>query len=344
MASSDDDTLPTPVEDKHLPHDYDALTPDTVLDAVESVGLVVDARILALNSYENRVYQVGIDEQEPVIVKFYRPNRWTDEAILEEHSYSDMLAEHEIPVIAPSKNEEGKSLHTYNGYRFALFPRKGGYAPEVGDLDQLSWLGRLMGRIHAVGSTAPFTARPTLDVNTYCREPSKYLLEHDFIPGNYVDEYRAITTDIADTAVEIINSVNNLKWIRCHGDCHVGNILWQRDHGPHFVDFDDCQTAPAIQDLWMLLAGDRQEKTIQLSEILDQYTEYFEFNAAEIKLIEPLRALRMVHYAGWLARRWTDPAFPMYFTWFNTSQYWMQHLGEIREQLVQMTKEPLRWF
>ncbi len=322
---------------------YDELTPDTVIDAVESVGFLSDARIIELNSYENRVYQVGIDEQTPVIAKFYRPHRWSDEAIREEHQFSLELMAAEIPVVAPLVIK-GETLFEFNGYRFALFPRQGGYAPEVGDLDQLNSIGRLMGRIHRVAQSGSFSHRRELSLEGFCTEPSAFLLEHDFIPSHQAAEYEQLITSLYDSMKATFAGQQGIKLIRCHGDCHVGNILWLPDKGPHFVDLDDCMTAPAIQDLWMLIAGTREEKQIQFSEILDGYQEFSDFNPRELHFIESLRTLRMIHYAGWLARRWDDPAFPMHFPWFNTELYWQQHIADLKDQRLLLDQPPLQLF
>ena len=334
-----------PNADTPLQDNYDALSPDLVIQAIESLGYLSDARILALNSYENRVYQVGIDEQVPVIAKFYRPNRWSDEQILEEHRFARTLEALDLPVIPPIVSpHDQQTLHRFGGYRFAIYPRVGGQAPEPGDFDQLFRLGRLIGRIHAVGREKPFSHRPTLSVETYCEQPARFLLEKDFIPPHLINRFESIIEAISQKVRQLYDGVNQLGLIRTHGDCHVGNILWNRDTGPWFVDFDDCLMAPAIQDLWMLLAGDRPSQTGQMSEILEGYEEFCPFNRAEIPLIEGLRSLRMVHYAGWLAKRWDDPAFPMNFPWFNTSGYWDNWLGEMEEQRLIMEEPPITLF
>jgi len=333
-----------PNSDSNEKEDYYALTPDTVLNALGAYGYDTDARNITLNSYENRVYQIGLNDANPVIAKFYRPGRWTNECILEEHEFTQELSDHEIPVVAPIQHEGGETLLNYQGYRFAVYPRRGGHAPEPGDLDQLAWLGRLIGRIHAVGAVKKFEHRPTLDVQSYAVEPVQLLIEKDFIPADLLPTFEAITSDLIKELNSIFENHKSIANIRCHSDCHVGNILWVRDHGPHFVDFDDCRTGPAIQDLWMLLAGSRQEQNLQISEVLDGYTQFFEFNALELRLIEPLRTLRMIHYAGWLAKRWTDPAFPTSFPWFNTYGYWTQFINELKEQMELINSEPLKWF
>ncbi len=311
---------------------YDNLTPDIVIQAIESLGFISDARVFALNSYENRVYQVGIDEQTPIIAKFYRPLRWTDEQIIEEHQFAQLLADTDLPVIPPTKDDNGNTLHLFAGYRFSIFPRQGGQAPEPDDFDQIYRLGRLIGRIHKVGSAEPFQHRPSISVESYGIEPATLLLEQGFIPSHQAKEFERIIEQLCAKCTTAFAQTDSLKWIRSHGDCHVGNILWNRDTGPWFVDFDDCRTAPAVQDLWMLLSGDRQNQSQQISEIIEGYREFHDFKVSELQLIEPLRTLRIIHYAGWLAKRWSDPAFPLCFPWFNTESYWQQFLAELHDQ------------
>ena len=325
-----------------LQHPYDRLTPDRVLDAVESRGYLSDARILALNSYENRVYQVGIEDADPVIVKFYRPERWSTEQILEEHQFSIDLKEMELPIVAPLANTEGHTLHEFEGFQFAIFPRQGGYAPELDNLDNLLILGRTLGRMHKLGSAKDFSHRPEISLQRFGTENVEYLLENDFIPNSLQDAYRTLTRDILHR-LETIKSQNQFDCIRVHGDCHNGNILW-RNNAPHFVDFDDTAMAPAIQDLWMLLSGDRHNQTLQMAEILEGYTEFMDFHPAELNLVEYFRTLRLLNYSGWLAKRWSDPAFPMAFTWFNTERYWAEHILELREQLAALDEPPLAVF
>lgn len=323
----------------NIPHPYDRLTPDRVLDAVESRGYLSDARILALNSYENRVYQVGIEESHPVIAKFYRPNRWSREQILEEHQFSIELQKMELPVVAPLADPDGNTLHEFEGFLFAIFPRQGGHAPELDNLDNLLTLGRTLGRMHKLGSSSDFIHRPEISLKTFGQNNVEYLLENRFIPEALLEAYQTLTRDLLQR-LETIKGWNEFKGIRVHGDCHSGNILW-RDNAPHFVDFDDTAMAPAIQDLWMLLSGDRHNQTLQMSEILEGYSEFMDFNTAELNLVEYYRTLRILNYSGWLAKRWDDPAFPMAFTWFNTERYWAEHILELREQLAALDETPL---
>ncbi len=324
------------------PHPYETLIPDTVIDAVESLGNLSDARILALNSYENRVYQVGIEEGVPVIVKFYRPDRWSREQILEEHAFAQELADLEISVIPPTMDANGTTLHEFKGFMFSLYERKGGHAPELDNMDHLFSLGQLMGRIHNAGSTRPFNHRTEISLQRYAKDSAAFILDNDIIPQSLRPAYETLARDLIDR-LEVIDQANNPKKIRLHGDCHVGNILW-RDDSFHFVDFDDCINGPAIQDLWMFLNGDRQSRMAQLSELIDGYNEFHEFNPAELNLVEYLRTLRLMHYSAWLARRWGDPAFPIAFPWFSSERYWADHILELREQMSALEEEPLKLF
>lgn len=307
---------------------YNNLTPDLILDAMESIGLEVTGSLFALNSYENRVYQVGLDDGFDIISKFYRPGRWTDEAILEEHLFSQELVENEIPVIAPIQIE-GKSLFVYKTYRFAIFEKRGGRSPELDNPEHLRWLGRFLGRIHAVGRSQIFQHRPRLTPQRLGNESVSFLLNSDFIPDYLQHNYQVA----AESILEVVSNQFEACLphnIRIHGDCHPGNILWT-DEGPHFVDLDDTCMGPAIQDLWMLLSGDQQQMEKQFLTILEGYTTFSEFDASELNLIEPLRALRQLHYSAWLARRWNDPAFPLHFPWFNSARYWEEHVNDLRE-------------
>ena len=324
-----------------IQHPYDRLTPDRVLDAVESRGYVSDARIFALNSYENRVYQVGIEESDPVIVKFYRPERWSREQILEEHRFSIELQQMELPIVAPLVSD-GESLHEFEGFLFAIFPRQGGHAPELDNLDNLLILGRTLGRMHKLGAAKAFEYRPEISLQRFGIDNINYLLGNDFIPESLKEAYKTLTQDLLHR-LETIRANNRFNCIRVHGDCHSGNILWRND-APHFVDFDDTVMAPAIQDLWMLLSGDRQSQTLQMAEVLEGYTEFMDFHPAELNLVEYYRTLRLINYSGWLAKRWDDPAFPMAFTWFNTERYWAEHILELREQLAMLDEPPLAVF
>ncbi|MBV1916215.1 MAG: serine/threonine protein kinase [Pseudomonadales bacterium] len=323
-------------------HPFERLTPEFLLDAVESLGYLCDGRLFPLNSYENRVYQVGIEEAEPLICKFYRPDRWTKEQIFEEHRFCYELVEQEIPVVAPMKNDNGESLFEYDGFQFALFVRRGGHAPELDNLDHLLILGRLMGRIHLVGAVQPFEHRPTIDSQSYGHKSAELVGQHH-IPDSLKESYVSLTRDLLQLVDEKIAAVGEVPLIRCHGDCHVGNILW-RDDTPHFVDFDDARMAPAIQDLWMFLSGDRSQQIGQLSELIEGYNEFGDFQPRQLGLIEPLRTLRILHHTAWLAQRWDDPAFPKAFPWFNTERYWGEHILELREQMFALDQPNLKLF
>lgn len=329
------DILKLSIKDSPLNHEtqtpFTGLDPDVILDAIESLGFLCTGHLLALNSYENRVYQIGIENKEPLIVKFYRPHRWSSEAIMEEHQFALELAQHEIPVIAPLIIND-QTLHYHDGYRFALFPRKGGHALELDNNDQLKWMGRFLGRLHRVSASKSFQNRIDLNALSYGQDPYHYLVEHHFIP----DYLKPNFCKIAETALEkikyLLDNIGPIDQIRLHGDCHPGNILWNPT-GPHIVDLDDCLTGPAMQDIWMLLSGEPKHMDTQLEQILDGYYEFHDFNLRERHLIEPLRTLRMLHYSGWLAKRWEDPAFPLSFPWFNTPVHWQNLMANLSEQI-----------
>lgn len=321
-------------------HPYNRLSPDTVLNAVESTGLLTDARILALNSYENRVYQVGIEGESPVVVKFYRPGRWTKNQILEEHQFLQELEELEIPVVSP-QTIQGTTLSEFEGFLFAVFPRRGGRTPEPENMDSLFAIGRYVGRMHACGAKRPFQYRPTMKILEEARESTQWLCEQGFIPNDLMPAYSSIVKDLLNRMAEALVPFSALEGLRLHGDCHAGNILC-RDEQHFFVDFDDCKNGPAVQDLWLLLCGDRQMCSRQISELVEGYEEFHEFNPAELSLIETLRTLRIMNYAAWLGKRWTDPAFPHHFPWFNTGRYWSEHILELREQQSALQEPPLK--
>ncbi|MDP1786676.1 serine/threonine protein kinase [Nitrosomonas sp.] len=318
---------------------FSLLTPDCVMNALDSLGCHSDGRLLALNSYENRVYQVGMEEGLPLVAKFYRPGRWTNEAILEEHAFVQELAEREIPVV-PALVLSGKTLHTFEGFRFAVFPKHGGRAPEFEDRNTLEWMGRFLGRIHAIGALKPFQHRPTLDIASFGVEPLDFLMTNNFIPADLETAYRSVAEQaLAGVRLCFERAGNHIKTLRLHGDCHAGNVLWT-DSGPHFVDFDDSRMGPAVQDLWMLLSGERTDMVRQLNDVLAGYEDFCDFDANEVHLIEALRTLRLIHYSAWLAQRWDDPAFKQAFPWFNTQRYWQERILELREQIALMD-EPL---
>ncbi len=324
-----------------MSHPFADLTPDLVLDAVESLGYLSDARVLALNSYENRVYQVGLERETPLIAKFYRPARWSDEAIREEHAFAAELAEREVPVVAPLARD-GETLFAHAGFRFALFPRRGGRAPEPGNLDHLYRLGQLLGRLHAVGAMHPFAHREALTVEGFGHASLDTVLEGGFVPATLLPAYESVARDLLARLDRLFAEVRYTP-IRLHGDCHPGNLLC-RDDTFHMVDLDDCRMGPALQDLWMMLAGDRQERLGQLAELVDGYQEFHDFDARQLPLLEGLRALRLLHYSAWLTRRWDDPAFPRSFSWFGSERYWGEQVLILREQCAALDEAPLRLY
>jgi Ser/Thr protein kinase RdoA (MazF antagonist) len=315
-------------------HPYAALTPEVVLDACDTAGLRADGRLLPLNSYENRVYQVWLEDGSSRVLKFYRPGRWSDAQIAEEHAFASELQQREIPVVAPEHT--GK----HAGFNFALYPRRGGRTPELDDPKVLEWIGRFIGRIHAVGATKPFAHRESLDKKSFGDEPRAFLLQHGFIPPDLLEAWTAVTAQALQGVQHCYARAGAARSIRLHGDCHPGNILWTPD-GPHFVDLDDARMGPAVQDLWMLLSGDRAAMNRQLSDVLAGYEDFMELDRRELHLLEALRTLRLVHYSAWIARRWDDPAFPAAFPWFNTQRYWQDRILELREQIALMEEAPL---
>jgi Ser/Thr protein kinase RdoA (MazF antagonist) len=321
------------------PHAFYALSPDAVLDALDAAGLRGDGRLLALNSYENRVYQVGMEEGPPVVVKFYRPQRWSDAAIDEEHRFVAELHAQEIPVVPPMVID-GATLHRHQGFRFAVFPRQGGRSPELDAPGTLEWIGRFMGRIHGVGASRRFDERPALDAQSFGEQPRDWLLQQGLLPADLRESWSAISRQALDGVRRCYDRAGDVALIRLHGDCHPGNLLWTNG-GPHFVDFDDSRTGPAIQDLWMLLSGERGDRVRQLSDLLAGYEDFRDFDPRELNLIEALRTLRLLHYSAWLAMRWEDPAFPAAFPWFGTVHYWQDRILELREQVALMDEPPL---
>ncbi len=322
------------------PHDFSDLTPDVILDALFEIGVRGDGRLLPLNSYENRVYLVYGEDEPDVVVKFYRPHRWTDQQIAEEHRFAAQLVDAEIPVVAP-RIINGSSLHHRQSLRFAVYPRAGGRAPELDDPEVPERLGRFLGRIHLIGATQPFEHRPSIDVASYAVEPRAYLLDNGFVPDDLRPAWTAVIDQCIEAARRAFEMLAHVRPIRLHGDCHLGNVLWTNE-GPHFVDLDDARMGPAIQDLWMLLSGSRADMTRQLSDVLAGYEDFAELDRRELGLLEALRTLRLIHYSAWIARRWTDPAFKVAFPWFESHRYWQDRILELREQLGAMSEEPLR--
>lgn len=327
------------ITDHSPPRNFSTLSPERVLGALESLGFHSDGRLLALNSYENRVFQIGMDEGAPLVAKFYRPGRWTDAAILEEHAFVRQLVEREVPVVPPL-TPKGGSLHCFDGFRFAVFPRQGGRAPELEDPRILEWMGRFLGRIHAVGALLPFQERTVLDIASFGEQPRDYLLTHAFVPPDLADAYSSVMNQALDGVRHCYARAGKVRMLRLHGDCHAGNVLWT-DDGPHFVDFDDSRMGPAVQDLWMLLSGEDADRTKQLTSVLAGYEDFHDFDECELHLVEALRTLRLIHYAAWLAQRWDEPAFRQAFPWFNTQRYWQDRILELREQIAAMDEPPL---
>ncbi|MBS0455228.1 MAG: serine/threonine protein kinase [Proteobacteria bacterium] len=330
-------------------HPYESLTPDVVLDALATLGLHGDGRLQALSSYENRVYQVHLEDRQVVVAKFYRPGRWSTEQILEEHAFSRELVQGEVPAVAPLELNDA-TLHRHAGFEFSVSPYRGGRAPELDDFEVLEWIGRFLARIHTVGAAKPFKERPALDLQSFGIASRDWLLRNDKIPLDVQRDWEVACTEalemIAATALGgDADKIGELRQLRLHGDCHPGNILWtptdRPDGGPHFVDLDDARTGFAVQDLWMLLSGDRAQRTGQLSGLLEGYEQFRSFDRRELALIEPLRTLRLIHYSAWLARRWQDPIFPINFPWFGSSDYWKGQIQMLQDQCEAMAEEPL---
>lgn len=320
------------------PHPYAELTPGVILDAIESLGIELDGRLQSLNSYENRVYKLGCEDGSSVVAKFYRPQRLSDAAIEQEHAFSLALQQQELPVVAPTVFS-GQSLHWHAGFRFAVFPNQGGHAPEFESAEHLSWMGRVLARIHNVGASMNLDQRAQLDVDALGEIPFAWLLENKAMPDHLLERYDQVGSDLLDSIDRAIEQAGEgIHMIAIHGDCHPGNILWT-DAGPHFVDLDDCVRGPAVQDLWMMLSGDRAAREAQFEAIAEGYEQFRPFDRRELKLIESLRSLRMMHYAYWLARRWEDPAFPQNFPWFGTERYWDEHIASLAEQAERIEQD-----
>ena len=321
-------------------HPFERLQPERVLEAAEALGLITDGRLLPLNSYENRVWQIGLEDGDPVIAKFYRPGRWSNESILEEHAFAAELAATGLSVVAPL-TFDGRTLLEHAGFRYALFPRQGGHAPEPADKDTLVRIGRALGRMHAAGRTSAFEHRASISIEALGREPRDWLLANNWVPMHLESAFKTLTDDLLMHAQNAWQRAGDFSAIRLHGDCHPGNILW-RD-GPHFVDLDDCRTGPAVQDLWMLISGELHDREQQWGWLLDAYSTFCDFDPRELNLVEALRALRMIHYQGWLGQRWDDPAFPQAFPWFEDERHWETVVGQLREQLSEMQEQAVTW-
>ena len=317
------------------------LQPEHILEVLEALSFRCDGRFLALNSYENRVYQVGIEGDRPIVAKFYRPGRWSDAAIFEEHEFSQQLADAEIPVVAPSVCA-GQTLHHSGPFRFSVSPCHGGRAPDLDNLELSRQLGRLLARIHLIGETTNFSHRPAVDIESYGFASCDYLLEHDYIPLELMPAYESIVDHVLAAVEDCFERAGTIRQLRLHADFHPGNVLVAEDR-LHIVDLDDTRSGPAIQDLWMFLSGDQDEQTPQLEALLSGYQEFRQFDARELHLIEALRSLRIMHYAAWIARRWEDPAFKIAFPWFDSHRYWEEHVLALREQVALMQEPPLEW-
>jgi len=318
---------------------FTGLSPEVVLEAAASVGLEVDGRLFALNSYENRVYQLGTADGH-LVLKFYRPGRWSDAQIEEEHRFTGELAAAELPVAAPV-TVEGQTLFRYREFRFAAFPWMRGRAPELDATDARQILGRTLARLHQVGARQPFMTRPLVDLNRLGIEACRQVLAGELLPEVLRERYVAVSEELLERIAEAFEHAGEVGLIRLHGDCHLGNLLWN-EHGPAFVDLDDCATGPRVQDLWMLLAGSPQEQRRQWAELLEGYGQFADFDYREVELIEPLRGLRMLHHAAWVSHRWLDPAFPRAFPWFGEHRYWEGYVGDLRDQVATIDEPPLR--
>ncbi len=320
---------------------YQHLSPELILDAAEKLDLRVNGSLMALNSYENRVYQLGVEDEAPVVAKFYRPGRWENAAILEEHAFARRLADNDIPVVPPLVINN-QTLFEHEGYRYAFYPRRGGRAMEPGDPEQLRWMGRLLGRMHRLAAGQRFRHRPNLTPDTMGRQAQAVTLASEFIPIELLPAYQSISDHVLSQIELIFDRTGPVPNQCLHGDFHPGNILWT-DQGPHFVDLDDCLNGPPIQDLWMLLSGDREEMQVQLNDLLEGYQTFNRLEPATLALIEPLRSLRLIHHSAWLCRRWSDPAFPTAFPWFASPRYWEEQITTLQEQLSLLQERPLDW-
>ena len=320
---------------------FQQLDPVSLLDAVDAAGWQTDGRVSALNSYENRVYSVGLDDGGSVVAKFYRPARWSDAAILEEHRFCALLVEHDLPVIAPLADPSGQTLLQAGPFRFCLFERAGGRPPELDNPDQLLVVGRTLGRLHALGRTVHFEHRPQIDAERLGDASVNFLLVSSLLPDTVRAAYEPLVTQLLQVVHARFAAQTSLAPLSLHGDFHPGNILWGREDTPHLLDFDDTGTGPAVQDLWMFISGDRQYAQARLGDLLDGYTEFHEFDERELDLVEPLRTLRIIAYAAWIARRWDDPAFQQAFPFFASGRFWDEHILSLKEQQALLDEPPL---
>lgn len=319
-------------------HPYDALTPEIILSAVEQLGARCTGGLLALSSYENRVYRIDMEEGAPCVAKFYRPGRWSDAAIFEEHAFASLAAEHEIPVVAPQVHD-GRSLHEYGGFRFAVFPWQPGRTPEIKSAEDFEVLGRYLGRLHLLGAAEPFHHRPRLTVAEFGEASIQRLRASTFLPADVVAPFCALAEQLLPQLYAAYPALGAVKMIRLHGDFHLGNILWS-EYGPFLVDFDDCVGGPAVQDFWMVLSGETAEVEQQLAHLLMGYRQFAPFDTTELRLIEPLRTLRLLRYNAWIAARWDDPAFPRSFPWFSSPHYWQEQVTALQLQQMLLADPP----
>jgi len=318
---------------------FDNLHPGAVFAAAESIGLTPSGRLFALNSYENRVYQLGDEDGALWVLKFYRPARWTDAQIGEEHEFTFELAAAELPVAVPIRRD-GESLFVHQRLRFAAFPYLAGRAPELDDNATLTLLGRTLARVHAVGATSRFACRPAFGIERFGEQAQRQVIDSGFVPEALTEQYARVSEQVIRRVRQCFDGFGPLPRLRIHGDCHAGNILW-REQGPLFVDLDDCTSGPRIQDLWMFLSGDAASQQSAWAALMEGYELFGEFDYAELTLVESLRSLRILHHAAWIAHRWHDPAFPRAFPWFADARYWERHIADLFEQLAAMDDPPI---
>ncbi len=318
---------------------YRDLNPECILESIETLGFKPTGSMIGLNSYENRVYQLGLEDGSFCVVKFYRPNRWTDEEIMEEHNFTNELKGSDLSVISPYITN-GQSLFEYKTFRFSIFPRQGGHTPNIENLSDLKVLARSIARLHSIGQTSKFKHRGEIDILQWSTESRESIINHQIIPLELENNYRKVTLELIEKLEKILVSYNSKTWSRIHGDFHLGNVLW-RDNTAHLLDFDDTINGPPIQDLWMLLSGTRMDQEHQLYEILDAYNTFYDFDHSDLILIEPLRTARIMHHAAWIGKRWNDPAFPLAFPWYNTNKYWMEHILDLRQQITKLDEPNL---
>jgi len=320
------------------PTPFAGLSPEVVLDAAVSAGFEADGRLLALNSYENRVYQLET-AQGPLVLKFYRAGRWSDEQIGEEHALTAELAAAELPVAAPFA-VAGRTLLRYQDFRFAVFPWMRGRAPELDQPEARAMLGRALARMHRLGAVRPFQHRPRLTIERFGHAARAAVLASGLLPDSLTERYAQASSLLLSRVEALMRDVGRVEEIRLHGDCHLGNLLWN-EQGPVFVDLDDCMMGPRIQDLWMLCSGTPAGEQREWDELLTGYQQFGDFDFREVRLIEALRALRMLHHAGWVAQRWRDPAFPRAFPWFGEVRHWESYVTDLLEQSITIENQPL---